>query len=53
MVLICIVNGPHEDLLSLHRDIVYDEDRAGYFAIKILRQSSTDNIEGFAKCVYT
>lgn len=52
-MLICIVNGPHEDLLSLHGDIVYDEDRAGYFAIKILRQPSTDNIEGFAKCVYT
>lgn len=51
-MLICIVNGPHEDTLSLHGDIVYDEDRAGYFAIKILRQPSADNIEALLN-VYT
>ena len=51
-MLICIVNGPHEDLLSLHRDVVYDEDRAAYFAIKILRQPSPDNTEALLN-VYT
>lgn len=51
-MLICIVSGPHEDLISLRGDIVYDENWSGYFAIKILRQPSTDNIEAFLN-VYT
>lgn len=44
-VLICIVGGPHEDLLSLHGDIVENEAQVGYFAIRIPCQPSADYIE--------
>lgn len=44
-MLVCVVGGPQEDLLSLHGDIVQNEARAGYFAIKIPCQPSADDIE--------